>query len=312
VLRETQRRGSKRRDRLPPDAPVVFAVERSAVGMDEVLAALEHELVGLAPVKKRIREIAALLLVDRVRARFGLEAPPPSLHMCFTGSPGTGKTTVGMRMAELLHRLGYLERGHLVVAMRDDLIGQYIGQTAPRTRDLLKKAMGGVLFIDEAHNLDRRGSDDKDYGRESVEILLQMMENERDKVVVILAGYKDPMDEFFSHNPGLGSRVAFHLHFADYNVDELDAIGRLMMEQSSYYLSPDANAEFHDYLRQQQGKPKFANGRAVRNALEAARFRHANRLISDPNREWTRDDLMRIDAEDFVLDEAGDVDAPAA
>ncbi|MFZ0088596.1 MAG: AAA family ATPase [Solirubrobacteraceae bacterium] len=305
------RRARSRRDRLPVNATIVFAEETKATGIDAVLAAVDRELVGLAPVKQRISEIAALLMVDRVRQRFGLAAPRPSLHMCFTGSPGTGKTTVGLRMADLLHRLGYLEEGHLVAVMRDDLVGQFVGQTAPRTRAVLNKAMGGVLFIDEAYHLYREDSG-KDYGQEAIEILLQVMENERDKVVVILAGYEDRMDTFFSANPGLSSRVAFHLSFADYDVDELDAIGRLLLGASGYFLSDDAAAAFRGYLEHERGQPKFANGRTVRNLLEAARFRHANRLVSQPERAWDRDDLMRIDVADLLIEGTGrDAELPA-
>jgi probable Rubsico expression protein CbbX len=215
---------------LPPDATVTFAAERKAADIDDVLTALDADLIGLLLVKRKVQEIAALLLVDRARHRFGLSAPRPNLHMCFTGPPGTGKTTVALRMAELLHQLGYLEKGHLVHAMRDDLVGEYIGQTAPRTKQVLDRAMGGVLFIDEAYYL-YRADDSKDYGQEAIDIRLQVMENERDKLVVILAGYKDRMDEFFGSNPGMGSRIAHHLDFAAYELDELAAIGRQMMGQ---------------------------------------------------------------------------------
>ena len=219
-----------------------------------MLGALDRDLVGLVPVKRWIEEIALLLLVDRARQRFGLEAPRPNLHMCFTGPPGTGKTTVALRMAELLHRLGYLESGHLVHVMRDDLVGQYIGQTAPKTRRVLDQAMGGVLFIDEAYYL-YRAADSKDYGQEAIDIMLQVMEKERDKLVVILAGYKDRMDEFFESNPGMHSRIAHHLDFAAYDVDELVAIGRLMLEQASYYLSPGAEEAFRQYLSRRMRRP---------------------------------------------------------
>jgi probable Rubsico expression protein CbbX len=285
---------------LPPEARVSFADERRAAGIDEVLAALDGELVGLVPVKKRIEEIAALLLVDRVRGRFGLEASRPNLHMCFTGPPGTGKTTVGLRMADLLHRLGYLDSGHMVAAMRDDLVGQYVGQTAPRTRRVLETAMGGVLFIDEAYYLYRVESE-KDYGQEAIEILLQVMENERDKIVVILAGYQDRMETFFTSNPGMRSRVAHHLDFASYELGELEAIGQLMLRQSTYYLSAEAEHKFRDYLSRGMSKSWFANGRSVRNALERARLRHANRLLADSERHWSRDDLMRIEPPDIEL-----------
>jgi probable Rubsico expression protein CbbX len=235
--------------------------------------------------------------------------------MCFTGDPGTGKTTVGLRMAELLFRLGYLDSGHLVAAMRDDLVGEYIGQTAPRTKKVLNKAMGGVLFIDEAYYLYRPGNE-KDYGQEVVEILLQVMENERDNLVVILAGYKDNMDAFFELNPGMRSRIAHHLDFAEYDLAELDAIGQLMLGRTSYYLSEDAAATFRDYITLRKQQPRFANARSVRNALERARLRHATRLLAEPDRAWNRDDLMRLEPVDFlasdVFSQAADVSgAPA-
>jgi probable Rubsico expression protein CbbX len=283
---------------LPPDATVTFAGEREAAGVDEVYAALDRDLVGLVPVKKKVQEIGALLLVDRARQKFGLEAPRPNLHMCFTGAPGTGKTTVALRMADLLHRLGYLEQGHLVHAMRDDLVGEYIGQTAPKTKRTLERAMGGVLFIDEAYYL-YRATDSKDYGQEAIDILLQVMENERDKLVVILAGYKDRMDTFFRSNPGMSSRIAHHLDFASYDLDELVAIGRGMLEQARYYFSQEAEQAFRVYLTNRMRQPRFANARSVRNALERARLRHAHRLASDLKHIWTRDDLMRLEPPDI-------------
>jgi probable Rubsico expression protein CbbX len=294
------RKGDRPAEPLAPETTVNFAAELNASGISEVLAALDSELVGLGPVKKRIQEMAALLLVDRVRQRFGLLSTRPNLHMCFTGSPGVGKTTVGMRMAELLHRLGYLDRGHLVAAMRNDLVGEYIGHTAPKTKKVLDRAKGGVLFIDEAYYLHRTDSE-KDYGQEAVEILLQEMENDRDNLVVILAGYKNRMDAFFESNPGMRSRIAHHFDFADYELDELDAIGKLMLEQESYYLSEDAEAAFREYLTRRMQQPRFANGRSVRNALERARLRHANRLLADPDRIWSRDDLMRIEPVDVPV-----------
>ncbi|HEY4854801.1 MAG TPA: AAA family ATPase, partial [Streptosporangiaceae bacterium] len=293
------RKGGRPAQLLAPEATVNFASERNASGISDVLAALDGELVGLAPVKKRIQEVAALLLVSRVRQNFGLLSTRPNLHMCFTGAPGVGKTTVGMRMAELLHRLGYLDQGHLVVAMRNDLVGEYIGHTAPKTKKVLDRAKGGVLFIDEAYYLHRTDSE-KDYGQEAVEILLQVMENERDNLVVILAGYKNRMDAFFESNPGMSSRIAHHLDFADYELDELDSIGKLMLQQESYYLSEDAAATFREYLKRRMQQPRFANGRSVRNALERARLRHANRLLADPDRTWNRDDLMRIEPVDIL------------
>jgi probable Rubsico expression protein CbbX len=287
---------------LPPETLVTFADERTAAAIDDVFAALDRDLVGLAPVKKQVEQIGSLLLVDRVRQRFGLVAPRPNLHMCFTGAPGTGKTTVGLLMADLLHQLGYLEDGQLVHAMRDDLVGEYVGQTAPKTRRILNRAMGGVLFIDEASAL-YQPEDSKDFGKEAIEILLQVMENERDKIVVILAGYKDRMDTFFESNPGMRSRIAHHLDFADYDLDELVAIGRVMLERASYYLSGEADAAFRRYLAIRMLRPRFANARSVRNELERARLRHAHRLAADLDRRWNRDDLMRIEAVDFIATE---------
>jgi probable Rubsico expression protein CbbX len=303
-----RRRDSRHRKReqaalLPADATVSFGAERRAAGIDEVFHGLDADLVGLVPVKQKVQEIAALLLVDSARRRFGLAAPRPNMHMCFTGPPGTGKTTVALRMADLLHRLGYLEQGQLVHAMRNDLVGEYIGQTAPKTRRVLNRAMGGVLFIDEAYSLYRVG-DSLDYGQEAIDILLQVMENERDKLVVILAGYNDRMEEFFTSNPGMNSRIAHHLDFAAYELDELAAIGQLMLEQSSYYLSAEAEAALRAYLTRQMTEPEFANARSVRNELERARLRHAHRLASDLHRQWTRDDLMRLEAADILADSA--------
>jgi len=293
----------RRRGPLPPDTVVTFADERKAAAIDDVFAALDRELIGLVPVKKQVEEIGSLLLVDRVRQRFGLTAPRPNLHMCFTGAPGTGKTTVGLLMADLLHQLGYLEQGQLVHVMRDDLVGEYVGQTAPKTRRVLERAMGGVLFIDEASAL-YQPDNSRDFGLESIEILLQVMENQRDKFIVVLAGYKDRMDTFFESNPGMRSRVAHHLDFADYSVDELVAIGRLMLERASYYLSDDAVLAFRRYLTVRMQQPQFANARSVRNELERARLRHAHRLAADGQRRWGRDDLMRLEADDIFLTDA--------
>jgi len=267
--------------------------------IEDVFTALDRQLVGLVPVKKKVEEIASLLLVDRVRQRFGLQAPRPNLHMCFTGDPGTGKTTVALQMADLLRRLGYLEKGHLVHAMRDDLVGEFIGHTAPKTKRVLERAMGGVLFIDEAYYLFRPG-DSKDYGQECIDILLQVMENDRDKLVVILAGYRDRMDVFFESNPGMSSRIAHHLDFAPYTLNELLAIGNAMLERSSYYLAPEAELAFRDYLTIRMEQPRFANARSVRNELERSRLRHAHRLAADLEASRSKDDLMRIEPADIL------------
>ena len=281
-----------------------FEDERRAANIDEVLASLDRDLVGLIAVKHKVEEVASLLLVDRARNKFGLTAPRPSLHMCFTGPPGTGKTTMALRMAELLQRLGYLERGQLVHAMRDDLVGEFVGHTAPKTKRVLARAMGGVLFIDEAYYL-YRTSDSKDYGQEVIDILLQVMENERENLVVILAGYKDRMDEFFASNPGMNSRIAHHLDFAPYDLGELVSIGQLMLVEANYYLSASAEAVFGEYVARQMAEPSFANARSVRNDLDRARLRHAHRLAADTGRRWSRDDLMRLEPEDIVDDGLG-------
>jgi len=292
---------------LGDDDEVDVGSEMESVHTDEVLERLDKELVGLVPVKSRIREIGDLLLVDRLRRRFGIESTPPSLHMSFTGSPGTGKTTVALRMAELLHRLGYLKKGHLVTVTRDDLVGQYIGHTAPKTKEVMKRAMGGVLFIDEAYYLYRQDNE-RDYGQETIEILLQIMENNRQDLVVILAGYKDRMDLFFQSNPGMGSRIAHHIHFPDYDLDELMAIGKLMMDEQRYELSPDAETAFREYLERRMHQARFANARSVRNALERARLRQAARIVGDASKKLRKADLMRIEAEDILQSRVFDTD----
>ena len=291
--------GEEQEQSLPDDALVDVQSEEASVHTKEVLDRLDRDLIGLKPVKSRIREIGDLLLVDRLRRRFGIESTRPTLHMSFTGSPGTGKTTVALRMAELLHRLGYLAKGHLVSVTRDDLVGQYIGHTAPKTKEVLKRAMGGVLFIDEAYYLYRQ-ENERDYGQETIEILLQIMENQRENLVVILAGYKDRMDQFFQSNPGMGSRIAHHIHFPDYSLDELVAIGDLMLAEQNYEFSEDAETAFRDYLGRRMHQPRFANARSVRNALERSRLRQAARIVADPSRQLTKADLMCIEADDIL------------
>jgi probable Rubsico expression protein CbbX len=267
-----------------------------------VIDELERDLIGLAPVKSRIRDIAALLVIDKLRANLGLAAASgavaPSLHMSFTGNPGTGKTTVAMRMAQILHRLGYSRKGHLVAVTRDDLVGQYIGHTAPKTKEVLKRAMGGVLFIDEAYYL-YRPENERDYGQEAIEILLQVMENQRDDLVVILAGYKDRMDTFFRSNPGMSSRIAHHLDFPDYPAGDLLRIADMMLQQQNYRFGAGARAAFDEYLVRRIAQPHFANARSVRNALDRARLRQASRLFAEKDREFTPDDLSTISESDI-------------
>jgi probable Rubsico expression protein CbbX len=253
--------------------------EYAETGLAEVLEQLDRELVGLAPVKSRIREIAALLLVDRARRRIGLVTEAPTLHMSFTGNPGTGKTTVALRMADILHKLGYIRKGHLVSVTRDDLVGQYIGHTAPKTKEILKKAMGGVLFIDEAYYLYRQ-ENERDYGQEAIEILLQVMENQREDLVVILAGYSDRMDKFFRSNPGFRSRIAHHIDFPDYTDEELLRIAEIMLGKQNYRLSNEAREALVTYIAARKTQPLFANARSIHNALDRARLRQANRIFA--------------------------------
>ena len=287
---------------IAPAAAATGSVDLGAVFADsqvgEVLQKLDAELVGLAPVKARIGDIAALLLVERARTSLGLSTGAPSLHMSFTGNPGTGKTTVALRMAEILHRLGYVRKGHLVAVTRDDLVGQYIGHTAPKTREVLKKAMGGVLFIDEAYYL-YRPENERDYGQEAIEILLQVMENQRDDLVVIVAGYKDRMDTFFRSNPGLSSRIAHHIEFPDYADDELLAIAERMLDGMQYRLSEGARVALAEYIALRRTQPHFANARSIRNALDRARLRQATRLFAGRGRQVDRGALMTIEAEDI-------------
>ncbi|MDN5860565.1 MAG: CbbX protein [Pseudonocardia sp.] len=286
-------------EHLPADAVVDLAAARREAGIDEVLARLDAELVGLDPVKTRIEEIASLLLIDRMRERYGITTQRPTLHMCFTGNPGTGKTTVALRMADLLHRLGYVRRGHLVSVTRDDLVGEYVGHTAPKTKDVIKRAMGGVLFIDEAYYL-YKVENDRDYGSESIEILLQVMEANRDDLVVILAGYADKMDTFFAANPGMQSRIAHHITFPDYTVPELEDIAVLMTGELAYRFSDEARVVLRRYLERRVGQPWFANARSVRNAVERARLRQARRLVEQQEPRVDLAALTTIEAADLL------------
>ena len=292
---------------VAPPRTVAEVLSQSRI--EDVMDELDRDLIGLQPIKQRIRDIAALLVIDKLRAARGLAgsaasgggglSASPSLHMCFSGNPGTGKTTVALRMAQILHRLGYVRKGHLVAVTRDDLVGQYIGHTAPKTKEVLKKAMGGVLFIDEAYYL-YRPENERDYGQEAIEILLQVMENQRDDLVVILAGYKDRMDTFFQSNPGMSSRIAHHLDFPDYGVDELQAIASRMLEGQHYRFADGADAAFRQYLERRTRQPHFANARSVRNALDRARLRQATRLFADRHREWSADDLGTLLPQDIL------------
>jgi probable Rubsico expression protein CbbX len=284
---------------LADDELIDLGAMQKESAVADVLDKLDAELIGLEPVKTRVREIAALLLVDRLRGRFGLRSSRPTLHMCFTGSPGTGKTTVALRMAEILRGLGYLRQGHLVSVTRDDLVGEYVGHTAPKTKMVLSRAMGGVLLIDEAYYLYRADSE-RDYGPEAIEILLQVMEANRDDLVVILAGYRDRMDSFFASNPGMASRIAHHIDFPDFTADELVRIAELMVAQEHHRFSPEARLAFREYLDRRMAQPRFANARSVRNAIDRMRLRQANRLVA-AGALVGKDDLVRLEPDDILL-----------
>jgi probable Rubsico expression protein CbbX len=276
-------------------------------GVKEILEKLDNDLVGLIPVKSRVREIAALLVVDKLRRNLGLDTGVPSLHMCFTGAPGTGKTTVAMRMGQILQRMGYSRSGHLVVATRDDLVGQYVGHTAPKTKEVIKKAMGGVLLIDEAYYL-YNASNDRDYGQESIEILLNVMEENRDDLVVVLAGYKDRMDKFFSYIPGMSSRIGNHIEFPNYQPEELLSIAKVMCRDLEYEMSKDAEPVFFEYIKKRMTLPYFSNARTVRNAVDRARMRAAIRLFNkafDNKSDGmvSKQELMTLEKSDFVTAE---------
>jgi len=281
-------------------AKISVKEEYEKTEIESILTNLENDLVGLKPVKKRIREIAALLLIDRLRKNVGLTSSNPGLHMSFTGSPGTGKTTVALKMADILYKLGYIRKGHLLTVTRDDLVGQYIGHTAPKTKEVLKKSMGGVLFIDEAYYL-YKPDNERDYGSEAIEILLQVMENQRDDLVVILAGYKDRMDVFYESNPGLASRIANHVHFPDYSPEELLEIGKQMLAEQQYRILPEGEKVVLEYIRLRKEQPLFANARSMKNALDRARMRQANRIFeANSTTPLTKSDLVTLDVTDFL------------
>nr|QCI07504.1 Rubisco expression protein [Malaconema sp.] len=281
------------------DTLVNLQEEYNKTNIQEVIDELERELIGLKPVKTRIKEIAALLLIDRLRNNLNLVSGSPGLHMSFTGSPGTGKTTVAMKMADILHKLGYIRKGHLMTVTRDDLVGQYIGHTAPKTKEVLKQAIGGVLFIDEAYYL-YKPDNERDYGAEAIEILLQVMENQRDDLVVIFAGYKDKMDKFYESNPGLSSRVTNHVDFPDYTPEELLQIAKLMLEEQQYKFANNADDILLEYAERRMQQPHFANARSIKNAIDRARMRQANRIFISGDKILTKSDLVTIEAEDIL------------
>src|SRR5436305_13081856 len=285
--------------KVAPAEQIDLRREFNEVGIGEVLDQLDGELIGLRPVKARIREIASLLLIDRIRKRMDLASGNPTLHMSFTGNPGTGKTTVALRIAGILHKLGFVRRGQVVSVTRDELVGQYIGHTAPKTKEILKKAVDGVLFIDEAYYL-HRPDNERDYGQEAIEILLQVMEAQREDLVVILAGYGERMTSFFASNPGFRSRIAHHIDFPDYAEAELLVISELMLKERGYRFSAAAREAFEKYIALRRSQPFFSNARSIRNAVDRIRLRQADRLVSDLDRMLDVADLETIDPADIL------------
>mmetsp|Transcript_28795 Transcript_28795/g.64355 ORF Transcript_28795/g.64355 Transcript_28795/m.64355 type:complete len:412 (-) Transcript_28795:237-1472(-) len=307
LAREAKEKKIRFMEEMPDSTPAGRVVDfMYKGGITEILEKLDHDLVGLKPVKKRVREIAALLVLDKMRRKLGFETAVPSLHMCFTGAPGTGKTTVAVRMGQILQRMGYCRQGHVVVATRDDLVGQYVGHTAPKTKEVIKKAMGGVLLIDEAYYLYNAGND-RDYGQESIEILLNVMENQQEDLIVVLAGYKDRMDKFFSYIPGMSSRIGNHVDFPNYETDELVDIALVMVRDLEYELGPGAVDTFKRYIDTRKAMPFFSNARTVRNAMDRARMNAAIRIFNEgiTGKLMTIKELKQVTSNDFqiILDE---------
>lgn len=273
-------------------------------GVQVALDKLDTELIGLQPVKARVRELASMLVVDKMRQSIGLDPfISDGLHMCFTGAPGTGKTTVAFRMGDIFKAMGYCRQGHVTLATRDTLVGQYVGHTGPKTKEVIKQAMGGILFIDEAYYLYNAGND-RDYGVESIEILLKVMEQRSSDLVVIFAGYKDRMDQFFSYIPGMQSRVNLHIDFPDMEPDDLVNVGKLMFKNMEYNLSPEAEPALREYVTLRKKKLFFSNARSVRNAVDLARMAAANRVYTMANAKdasgiITLDDLTSVQKSDF-------------
>jgi len=317
IVREERAAKIKLMEDMPEDTPAGSVSDfMFKQGVQEQLDKLDNELVGLVPVKDRVKQIAALLVLDKMRRKLGFETAVPSLHMSFTGAPGTGKTTVAVRMGQILAKMGYCRRGHVVLATRDDLVGQYVGHTAPKTKEMIKKAMGGVLLVDEAYYL-YNAANDRDYGQESIEILLNVMENNQDDLVVAVAGYKDRMDAFFSYIPGLMSRIGNHIDFPDYGADELVKIAEVMARNLEYDIEPEAYVTFKEYIELRMGLPFFSNARTVRNAMDRARMNSAIRIFDkyivngENGGRCTVEDLKSITSADFqvLIDDIKNADA---
>ena len=263
-----------------------------------ILNNLNKDLIGLKPIKSRIQEIAALLLIDKVKTKLGIKTVNPGLHMSFTGNPGTGKTLIGFKMADILYQLEYINKGHLLSVTRDDLVGQYIGHTAPKTKAILKKAKGGVLFIDEAYYL-YKPNNERDYGSEAIEILLQVMENQRNDLVIIFAGYKKPMNKFYESNPGLFSRITNHINFPNYSIVELLQISKQILNEEQYQLTNESEISLTNLLEKEKEKNNFANARTIKNLLDKARLKQASRIFDNPTKVLTKYDLITLESMDI-------------
>lgn len=270
-------------------------------GIEKVLGTLDAELVGLENVKGRVREISSVLLFDRIREIQELPTLNSSLHMAFTGRPGTGKTSVAAKIALVLRNLGYLTIGHITNVTREDLVGQYVGHTAPKTREQLQKARGGILFIDEAHHL-YKPDNERDYGAEAIELLLQVMENQRDDLIFIFAGGKDKIDSFFNSNPGISSRIGNHVDFLDYEVDELVQISQFLLHnENRYQFTSEAIEILKYYIAQLVKFPAFANVRTIKiflNQLLSYQSIRVEKTLTEKG-ELRYDSLIKIEKNDF-------------
>jgi probable Rubsico expression protein CbbX len=270
-------------------------------GIENILFNLDKELIGLKEVKNRVREISSVLLFDRIREIQELPVLNSSLHMAFTGRTGTGKTSVAAKVALVLRNLGYLTKGHLTNVTREDLVGQYVGHTAPKTREQLQKAQGGVLFIDEAYQL-YKPDNERDYGAEAIELLLQVMENQRDDLIIIFSGAKEKLEIFFNSNPGVSSRIGNHVDFVDYNVDELVSITKFILNNESRYKFNDETVKVLSfYIKQLIGFDAFANVRTIKifinQLLSYQSIRVENQLLKTGKIDY--DSLVTILPEDF-------------
>ena len=271
-------------------------------GISDILNTLDQELVGLKTVKNRVREISSVLLFDRIREIQELPVLNSSLHMAFTGRTGTGKTSVATKIALVLRSLGYLTKGHLTNVTREDLVGQYVGHTAPKTREQLQKAKGGILFIDEAYQL-YKPDNERDYGAEAIELLLQVMENQRDDLIIIFAGAKDKLEKFFNSNPGVSSRIGNHINFNDYTTSELVEITKFLLHNDNRYKFNDETIKILEFYLDQFTKfPAFSNVRTIKVFLNQLfsyqSIRIENTLINTGKLDY--ESLVTIKKEDFA------------